>query len=121
MQCKITIHIYIYIYIYISNKTFERVEFFKYLGTSLLNQNSINEEIKCRRLQSGNACYYSVQNHLSSSLLSKDINIQIYRTIILPFVLCECETWSPTVSEEHGLRIFRTRELGKLLDLGGET
>ena len=105
---------YIYIYIYMGNKSFERVEFFKYLGTSLSYQNSINEEIKCRRLQSGNACYYSVQNHLSSSLLSKDINVKIYRTIILPFVLYECETWSPTVSEEHGLRIFRTRMLRRL-------
>jgi len=43
------------------NSTFERVEEFKYLGTTLTNQNSIAEEIKSR-LRSGNACYYSVQN-----------------------------------------------------------
>ena len=48
----------------------ERVEEFKYLGTTLTNQNSIQEEIKCR-LKLRNACYYSVQNLLSSSLLSK--------------------------------------------------
>jgi hypothetical protein len=109
MQCKITT--YIYIYIYIGNKSFERVEHFKYLVTSLMNQNSFHGE-KCR-LQSGNACYYLVQN-LLSSLLSKNINVRIYRTIILPFVLYGRETWSPTVSEEHKMRVFGNRALRKI-------
>jgi hypothetical protein len=51
--------------------------------------NSIQEEIKSR-LKSGTACYYSVQNLLSSSLLSKNIKIRIYRTVILPVVLYGC-------------------------------
>jgi GTP-dependent phosphoenolpyruvate carboxykinase len=55
----------------------ERVEEFKYLGTTLTNQNSIQEEIK-NRLKLGNACYYSVQNLLSSSLLSKTLKIKNY-------------------------------------------
>jgi len=54
---------------------FERVEDFKYLGTTLTNQNSIQEEIKSR-LNSGNACYHSVQSLLSSSLLSKNLKIR---------------------------------------------
>ena len=59
------------------NSTFERVEEFKYLETTLTNQNSIAEEIKSR-LRSGNACYYSVQNLLSSKLLSKNLKINMY-------------------------------------------
>jgi len=59
------------------NSTFERVEKFKCLGTTLTNQNSIQEEIKSR-LKSGNACYHSVQNLLSSRLLSKNLKIKIY-------------------------------------------
>ena len=62
-----------------------------YSGTTLTNQNSMTEEIKSR-LRSGNACYHSVQNLLSSRLLSKDLKIKIYRTIILPVVLYGCET-----------------------------
>ena len=65
------------------NSSFERVDEFKYLETTLTNQNSIPEEIKSR-FKSGNACYHSVQNLLSSSLLSKNLKIKIYRNIILP-------------------------------------
>jgi hypothetical protein len=59
------------------NASFRRMEQHKYLGTTLTNQNSIQEEIKSR-LQSGNACYRSVQNILSSSLLSKNLKIKMY-------------------------------------------
>ena len=64
------------------NSSNERVEEFIYLGTTFTNHNSIQEEIKCR-LELGNACYYSVQNILSSSLPSKTLKIKIYRIIIL--------------------------------------
>jgi hypothetical protein len=75
----------------IDNKSFEVVEHFKYLGRTLMNRNSIQEEIKSR-LKSGNACYHSVQDLLSSSLLSKNTKIMIYRTTILPVILYGCET-----------------------------
>ena len=81
------------------------MEEFKYLGPTLTNQNSIQEEIKSR-LQSGNACYHLVPNLLSSSLLSKNLKIKIYRTIIFPVLY---ETWSLTSMEERRLRVFAIR------------
>ena len=65
------------------NSSFEWVEEFRYLGTALTSQNSIQEEIK-KRCKSGNVCCHSVQNLLSSSGLPKNLKIKIYRTIILP-------------------------------------
>ena len=55
----------------------------------------------------GNACYYSVQNLLSSSLLSKNLKIKIYRAIILAVVLYGCETWWMTLSEERRVRVLK--------------
>jgi len=86
----------------IHNSSFERVEEFKYLGSTLTNQNSIQEEIKIR-LKSENACYHLVQNLLTSSLLPKNLKINIYRTIILPVVLFGCETWTLTLREVRRL------------------
>ena len=63
------------------------------------------------RLKSGNACYHSVQDLLSFSLLSKNLNIKVYRTIILPVVFCGFETWSLTLREERRLRVFQSRML----------
>ena len=91
----------------------ERVEEFKYLGTALTNKNYVQEEIKSR-LKLGNASYYSVQNLLSSSLLSKKLKIKIYRTILLPVVLYGCETWSLTLREERRLRVFENRVLRRV-------
>ena len=74
------------------------------------NQNSIAGEIKSG-LRSGSACYHSVQNLLSSRLLSKNLKNKIYRTVILPVVLYGCETWSLTLREERKLRVFENRVL----------
>ena len=93
----------------IDNNSFESVEEFEYLGTSLTNQNSIQEEIKSG-LKSGNICCHLVQNLVSSSLLSKNVRIKMYRTIILS-VLYGCETWSYTLREERRLCVFENRLL----------
>jgi hypothetical protein len=97
----------------IHNKSFERVEQFRYLGTTPTNRNSIQEEIKST-LKSGNACCHSVQDLLSSSLLSNNAKIKIYRTVILPVVLYGCETWSVTLREEHRLRVLKNRVLRRI-------
>jgi hypothetical protein len=95
------------------NKSFERVEEFKCVGATLTNRNSIPEEIKSR-LKSGNACYHSVQNLLSSRLLSKNTKIRAYRTIILPVVLYESETWPLALRKEQRLRVFENRLLRRI-------
>jgi hypothetical protein len=83
------------------------------MGTTLTNQNDIHDEIK-RRLNSGNACYYSVKNILSSRLISKNLKIKIYKTVILPVVLYGCRTWSLTLREERRLRVFENRVLRRI-------
>ena len=89
------------------------MEEFKYLGTALTNQNAIQEEIKSR-FQSGTACYYSLHNLLSYSLLSKNLKIKISRTIILPVVLYGCKTLSLTLRKERRLRVFENKVLRRI-------
>jgi hypothetical protein len=88
-----------------ANRLFENVSQFKYLGMTVSNPNLFQEEIKMRIISS-NVCYHSVQNLLSSRLLSKHIKVRIYKTIILPVVLYGCETWFLTLREEHKLGVF---------------
>jgi len=97
----------------IDNSSFERVEDLKNLGTNLTYQNCIQEEIKSR-WNSGNAFYHSVQNLMSSILLSKNLKIKVYRTIILPVVLYGYETWSLTLGEESRLRMCQNRVLRRI-------
>jgi hypothetical protein len=91
----------------VANTSLENVPQFKYLGTLVTNKSLIQEEIK-RRLNSINACYHLVQN-VSSAV--KNVKIRLYKTIILPVVLYECETWSRTLREKHRLRVFKNRVL----------
>ncbi|KAJ4448596.1 hypothetical protein ANN_10615, partial [Periplaneta americana] len=97
----------------IGNLSFEKVEKFKYLAATVTNINGTREEIK-RRINVGNACYYSVEKLLSSSLLSKNLKVRIYKTVILPVLLHSCETWTLTLREEHRLRVFENNVLRKI-------
>jgi hypothetical protein len=85
---------------------------FKYFGTTLTDQNYMHEEIKSR-LNSGMPAtiWFSL---LSSRLLSRNLKVKMYKTIILPVVLYGCETWSVTLREEHRLRVFENRVLRRI-------
>ena len=93
----------------ISSNSYEKVKILKYLGSLLTSQNYIYEEIKCG-LKAGNSYYCTVRTILSSRLLSKNLKIKIYKTIILPGVLYGCETWSLILRKEFRLKIFKIGE-----------
>jgi len=95
------------------NSSLQRVEKFKYLGTTLKIQNSTQEQITCR-LKSGNVSCHAGQNFLCSSLLYRNLKIKIHRTIILSVVLYGCETWSLTLREDHRLRVLENRVLRRI-------
>jgi folylpolyglutamate synthase/dihydropteroate synthase len=84
----------------VADRFFQNVAQFKCLGMTVTNENLIQDEIKKRQI-SGNACYHSVQKLSSSRLLSKNVRVTLYKTVILHNVLYGCQTWSLTLREEQ--------------------
>jgi hypothetical protein len=82
---------------------------FKYLGTTLTDKNYMNKEMKSR-LNSGNACYHSVQCLLSSCLLSRNVQLTYTKAVVLH----GCETWPLTLREEYILWVFENRVLRRI-------
>ena len=94
----------------VCDKIFERASNFKYLGSILNQTNEIREKLK-KRINLGNACFYSVRKLLDSRILSRRLKIRIYRTLILPVVLYGSEAWSLTLQDEKGFRVFENKVL----------
>ena len=86
---------------------------FKYLGTIITNRNEMHKEIK-HRLNSGNVCYYALHGLLSSQLLSKNIKLKIYKSVIPPVISYGCETWTLTLREEKRLQVFENKVLSQI-------
>jgi hypothetical protein len=87
---------------------------YNYLERRVINQNLIQEEIKST-LNLGNTCYHSVQNLLSSCLLSEKVIIILHKSINLPVVFYACKTCSPTLRDEHRLRMLENSALKRIL------
>ncbi|KAJ4427627.1 hypothetical protein ANN_25275 [Periplaneta americana] len=96
----------------IGDLSFEEVEKFKYLGATVTNINDTQEEIK-RRINMGNACYYSVESSYHP-VCCQNLKVRIYKTVILPVVLYGCETWTLILREEHRLKVFENKVLRKI-------
>jgi hypothetical protein len=88
-----------------ASRCFEDMKRFKYLGTKLKDQNCMHEELTSR-LNSGNACYHSVQSVLSSNLRLRTQSLKYTKTIIMPVVLHGCEIWCLTLMEKDRLWVF---------------
>jgi hypothetical protein len=97
----------------VANRAFVTVREFTYLRMTVTKQNLIHAEITTR-LNSVAACYRSVPNISSSHLLSKDLKIKTYETIIFSAVLYGCETWCLILKEKHRLRVFENRSLRRI-------
>jgi hypothetical protein len=97
----------------VANRSFEDVGKFRYLGTTLADENCMHEEIKIS-LNSGDACHHPIQSLLSSRLLSRNMKVKTYKTIILPVVLYLHKNWSLRLSDKHRLRVSENRVLRRI-------
>jgi hypothetical protein len=91
-------------YLYIDGQKFERVRRFIYLGSVVNDNNDISEEIR-RHIQNSK-CYYGLQKHFKSQLLTHETKVRLHRTLIRPILTYGCETWTLTKADELTLRTF---------------
>jgi hypothetical protein len=112
----------------IGDKHFEVVKEFVYLGSLMTSTNGVSLEIQ-RRIQTANRCFFALDKHLQSTLLSHQTKFTTHKTLIRPILLYNSETWVLTKREENQLPVFeRLRFSGryaarksKMVSTGGGT
>jgi len=91
----------------------EQVKSFKYLGSTVNGNNSIEEEIK-RRVSLGNKALYANQGLLKSKLLTKNSKLRMYRTLVRPVVTYACETWVLKENIKTKLKVLERKVLRRI-------
>lgn len=94
----------------IGRHKFEIVDEFVYLGALIRADTDITREIM-RRIIAANRCFYGVQRHLRSKLLTKETKLRIYKTLIRPVLLYGSESWPLTRKDENLLLAFERKVL----------
>ncbi|KAI5714830.1 hypothetical protein M8J77_006182 [Diaphorina citri] len=97
----------------IGRHNLERVENFKYLGSTLREDNTIEAEI-LSRINSGNRARFALKKMLSSKLLTWTSKIRIYKTLIQPVIVYGAETWTLTKKMESKLMVFENAVLRQI-------
>jgi hypothetical protein len=100
-------------YININSVHLEQVTSFKYLGSIVNGNNSIEEEIK-ERIILGNKAFYANQALFKSKLLSKKAKLKIYWTSVRPVITYACETWVLKKTIKQRLLVFERKILRRI-------
>ncbi|CAG9829236.1 unnamed protein product [Diabrotica balteata] len=97
----------------VDNSTFKVVDKFTYLGSLIIKENVMTEEIK-QRIILANKCYFGLSRHMRSRNLSQKTKITIYKTLIQPVLIYGSETWTISKADENLLLIFERRSLRRI-------
>ena len=110
---------YIATFITVHELKFERVRSFVYLASLINETDDIMEEIN-RRIQASNKCYYGLQRHFKSKLLTFTSKCRIYKTFIRPVLMYGCESWTLSQSDINKFGSFERKILRRIYGLINE-
>lgn len=97
----------------IGQHTFGSVNEFVYLGSLITNNNNITAEI-VKRILSANKCYFGLLKYFCSKILSRNIKILLYKTLLRPILIYGSETWVLSKKDENRLLVFERKILRRI-------